>query len=75
MAKFNKGDWVCVKSFIGISRVGQVVSEHYFIKDEFNIEFVEPSQTRRWWHPREDIRHATPQEIAHHFAEEICRGA
>jgi hypothetical protein len=73
MAQFKKGDLVCVSSFIGINMVGQVISDHN--DSVFDIEFVEPSQTRRWWHQREDIRHATPQEIAHHFAEEICRGA
>jgi hypothetical protein len=73
MADFKIGDWVCVISGPATGGVGRVIEKHEIL--EINVRFSKLNTINGqvlWWHPRDSLRLATTQEIAHHFAEEIC---
>jgi hypothetical protein len=68
-SKFQVGDWVCV---VGDSvcrgSIGKVIEQS---NGKFMDHFVDFANMR-WWYSADDLRHATPQEIAHIYAQEIC---
>jgi hypothetical protein len=67
MAKFKKGDWVHVEH---PDRLLYQVKYH-----DKSLRRVYLFSDYSFWCYELDVTLATPQEIAHHFAEEICRGA
>jgi hypothetical protein len=69
------GDWVCVTSGPATGGIGKVIEKHEIL--EINVWFSRLHTINKavlWWHPRDSLRLATPQEIAHIYAEEICNG-
>lgn len=66
---FKIGDWVCVVGdSVSRGSIGKVIEQS---NGKFMDHFVDFANMR-WWYSADELRHATPQEIAHIYAQEIC---
>jgi hypothetical protein len=70
--EFKKGDWVmvdCADHYCN-GAIGVVTSA---VVGKFGILVMFKGFGSRWFRSV-DLKHATKQEIAHHYAKEICDG-
>jgi hypothetical protein len=66
---FKIGDWVCVTNGVDAGKIGQVTGN--FALGDCRVDFG----GKLGYVLRRHLRHLTPQEIAHIYAEEICNGS
>lgn len=72
--EFKVGDWV-VNILKGSQFFGCIGQVRYPSKKCYFYVSYEPGEYAEHYIYRDnELRHATPQEVAHFFAEEICNG-
>jgi hypothetical protein len=74
--EFEIGDYVFVISGATYGNIGRIIDRHKGYGVGFKVEFSRFYGYGKvnGWYSSDLLRFATPQEIAHIYAEEICNG-
>lgn len=71
MLIYKEGDLVKIKGQDGLSKVCRRDPEDYWVSDNWVFVETDNGPVRHYY---SYVSPATPQEIAHHYAKEICDG-